>query len=105
MKFLKLTYEQKKHLETLKWLVDVDKNAATGRTTLLAIAFLETAFENPNKKIYIFDHCRFSLSADINLIKIIKDLLPDQEVMEKMKMELVINRMSNTPNIMIKTNN
>jgi hypothetical protein len=49
-----LTEEQKKHYESIKWLISGP--LATGRTTLLAWAFIEHAIDHPEEKIRIFDH-------------------------------------------------
>ena len=53
---INLTEEQKKHYESIKWLISGP--LATGRTTLLAWAFIEHAVENPEESIKIYDHIR-----------------------------------------------
>ena len=49
-----LTKDQEKYLPALKWLVN--SPIATGKTYLLATAFIECAVENPGKELVVFDH-------------------------------------------------
>ena len=73
-----LTRMQKKYWEGIKWLIDEKPiNMRTGRSLLLAVAFIYQAIERPNKKIYVFDHwlrgaCSFSQQ---NMFWIIRSLI------------------------------
>lgn len=51
---LKLTKEQLQHLKSLNWLIDGPR--ATGRTTVLAHAFIAKAIRHPGEYVRVFDH-------------------------------------------------
>jgi len=48
--------EQRIRYEEVKWLLDDINNRQTGRSYLMALAFIEIAAENPGKWIRCFDH-------------------------------------------------
>lgn len=50
-----LTPEQHQHMNTIRWLVGTGPNRS-GRTFLLAIAFVEKAAKNWGKSIHVYDH-------------------------------------------------
>lgn len=54
---LKLTKEQNEHLKTVEWLLGDDR--ASGRSTVMALAFITTAVKKPNNQIEVFDHKQF----------------------------------------------
>jgi hypothetical protein len=52
-------------IDTLKWLVDPSsKSRGSGRTMMLAIAFIEAAQQNPRTWIELFDHAGMHGSYD-----------------------------------------
>ena len=51
---MKLTKLQEHHLESIQWLISDQR--ATGKTFLLAWAFIQKALHNRDKGIRIFDH-------------------------------------------------
>lgn len=53
---IKLNSVQKNHYESIKWLLDSDKNVGNGRSFLMAVTFLKIAIENPGKEVQVFDH-------------------------------------------------
>lgn len=68
MSFLKIYWDlvsqlrpaQVDALPVINWLIDSSPNSRrTGRTTLLALAFVRAAITNPGRKIMIFDHIKF----------------------------------------------
>lgn len=68
---IELTKEQKKHLESLEWLINGNRNS--GRTYLLAITFIRRAIDNPGMWIQIFDHYPTQQAKEhlLDLIKMI----------------------------------
>lgn len=48
--------QQDRYLEALEWLVSGSSNLGSGRTHLLARAFVNTAVKNPGRAVPIFDH-------------------------------------------------
>ena len=48
--------QQAKYLEAIEWLVSGSQNVGSGRTYLLAKAFVKTAVRNIGQNIIIFDH-------------------------------------------------
>lgn len=52
---IKLTDEQKEKYKTIQWLVN-DGPYRTGKTTLLALAFLEKAEHYQGENVTIWDH-------------------------------------------------
>lgn len=55
-----LTPLQKTRLSVLEWLIDEPGSKGTGRTHLLALAFIKIALIYPNNKIYVWDHHNFN---------------------------------------------
>lgn len=53
---IEITDEKKEYLEAIKWLVSGSLDLGTGRTFLLAWAFIDLAVSNPGRSILIFDH-------------------------------------------------
>ena len=48
---------QCKNFKAIRWLVDTSRKAtATGRTTALALAFIDNALSNPGHRVRLFDH-------------------------------------------------
>lgn len=56
-----LTDVQKEHLRSALWLID--GNRGSGRTTVLAIAFLKKAKNNLGEWIKVFDHDAHPMST------------------------------------------
>lgn len=54
MSDFRLTKEQSKHLKSVKWLIS--DLCQVGKTTVLAVAFIEKALESPDRWIPVFDH-------------------------------------------------
>jgi len=55
MSVFKLTKEQRKHYASVKWLLG-EGPCGTGKTTLMALVFIEKALSNLDNRIYVFDH-------------------------------------------------
>lgn len=54
----KVKPELLRHLDTISWLTDQrDEQRRSGRTTVMALAYLNHAAENPGKTIHLMDHC------------------------------------------------
>lgn len=53
---IELTKTQTKYLEAFEWLVGSRGSRAEGRSTLLAVVFIQKAVNNPGQKVYVFDH-------------------------------------------------
>jgi hypothetical protein len=67
---------QKTHLDAAKWLISTDRKwIGTGRTTTLAVAFLEMAAETPYQWITIQDHYPFTTGTR-SLMSAIRTLVP-----------------------------
>jgi len=80
---IKLTKEQKKHLETIRWLVDFNENIAEGRSFLLAIAFIEMAIKYKNRWIQVFDHFPAKQATDRLLFTIKNIISQDKKLLER----------------------
>jgi len=46
---------QRKRLDSVLWLID-DQYMAEGRSTVLAVAFIQLALQNPKRWVHPFDH-------------------------------------------------
>jgi hypothetical protein len=68
---IKLTKEQNKHYESIKWLFSGARGS--GRTTLLAYALIENVLEARCQR-RIFDHYG-DTRADMNLMNLIEQLV------------------------------
>mgnify|MGYP001613742067 CR=1 FL=1 len=89
IKNIELTTTQKKHYESIKWLLD-NNNRAEGRTTLMAFVFVQLAIENPNKHIEITDHVNFNykLTRRDEILNKIRSIIHDQEPCKKFEITL-----------------
>ena len=67
----KLTDYQRKHLKTVQWLVSNER--VTGRTFVLAWAFVEKAMKNKGELVRVFDHEPWRAATE-NLIKQIRTI-------------------------------
>lgn len=63
-----LSEEQIKHLRSIEWLIS-DTNRQEGRTTVLAIAFLNKSRKNLGQNIKVFDHDKYSGYPIIGVIR------------------------------------
>jgi len=63
---MKLTEIQDAYYPAIKWLLGDQKHS--GRTVLLAYAFVEKAYNNPKEIIYPFDHHVFETSTHFDEI-------------------------------------
>lgn len=70
---IQLTQKQAERYDTVRWLVN-EGPRASGRTTLLALAFLEKAYHNQDSWVRVFDHTQGILSNHINLTDRISEL-------------------------------
>lgn len=84
---VKLTDEQVKHLDTVRWLVS-DGYRGEGRTTVLAVAYLEKAMSNEGKPIAVVDHHLDGQSTKFNLMPLIGFLFSCTDATKIYKMEL-----------------
>lgn len=67
---IELNKDQKKYLPAIQWLIS--DRRATGKTYLLAVAFIMKAIENPGRQIQIFDHIpRIRLNYLLDTIQMI----------------------------------
>lgn len=73
MKEITLTKEQMIHYRSIMWLIS-EGPRASGRTYLLAIAYISKAMMNPNMRVSVKDHGDCS---DRNLMEQIKNILTD----------------------------
>jgi len=69
---IKLTEFQKKHFPTIKWLVDDTRQ--TGKSYLLALAFVEKALEFRGVWVYVFDHYPIQQGRE-HLLSIVRNIL------------------------------
>lgn len=54
---MELTSTQKKHLKSIKWLTSHEHiDIGTGRTTLLAYAFIQDAIAHPGTRVFLWNH-------------------------------------------------
>lgn len=51
---IQLTLEQSKHLKSISWLISGPR--ASGKSTVLALALINHAWQNKNMWIEVFDH-------------------------------------------------
>lgn len=51
-----LTETQQKHLEAIEWLLDFNINIRSGRSYLMAVAFIRMAIRHPKQRVYVYDH-------------------------------------------------
>jgi len=78
-KLFKLTQDQQQKLDTLKWLIsDHHNDRETGRTTLLAMAFIEKAITNPGLWVRLFDHHIGGATNTILMSMRIESLIPEE---------------------------
>ena len=59
---MKLTKLQEHHLESIQWLISDQR--ATGKTFLLAWAFIQEALHNQRRRIRVFDHFLTKVSTE-----------------------------------------
>lgn len=75
-KLFKLTDNQAEQFKVLQWLIsDDEKDRITGRTTLLAMAFMQKALDNRGTWVTVFDHYPDRYSED-RMIHTITQLVP-----------------------------
>lgn len=86
---IKLSKLQQEYYPAIKWLIN-DGPRASGRTTLLAVAFLEKAVETPGRKILVFDHFPIVRSVRDNMLDRVKALFEIQSPEFKKTYELKI---------------
>lgn len=68
----KLRPEQLDRLSTIEWLLDTSDSPSvrrSGRTTLMALGFLKTAFSQPGSAVYFFDHLITSRRDDASRMR------------------------------------
>ncbi len=53
---IKLSKTQKQHVGSICWLLDDVNFRQEGRTTLLAVVYLNKALDNPGQRVYVRDH-------------------------------------------------
>ncbi len=69
--------EKQEYLKGLRWIMSPER--AIGKSTLLAIAFIETAHNYPNYPVHIFDHFPGEMAKD-HMIGIIHNLLSVRKI-------------------------
>lgn len=68
------------YLPTLEWLFD-DEQRRSGRTTLLAIAFIRLACKHPGRRMYFQDHAP-TVSAANNMREVVLGLISDDSLLK-----------------------
>ena len=74
-----LTNQQEERYEAVKWLLD-EGPVGSGRTTLMALVFIEIAFDNQNQYIKVFDHYR---KGNKNLLAMIEKVFSQLDGVEE----------------------
>lgn len=93
-----LTQNHKAKLEVLKWLISDNKeDMSSGRTTLLAIAFINKAMEHEFQFISVFDHYPSRQSHHLVLMAI-ENILNNQPPTIKNKFSFYQNKIKYNPN-------
>lgn len=95
-----LRKEQLRHYNSVKWLLTdgphekreelpapVQRHRQTGRSTLMAIIFIEEAMERPGKPIRIFDHYDNKVSHKYMVERIKKLLSEDKSFAKQFKFQ------------------
>jgi len=82
-----LTEKQEKYADAIYWLIS-DQNIAEGRTTLLALALIKKAIDNPGETIRVFDHANNTYHSENIMINYISFLAKKNK---KIKNRLKIN--------------
>ena len=90
---LNLTKEQSKHFESVKWLLDFTTNIESGKSHVMATAFLAIAIENPREWVNVYDHFPSSITHE-RLLRYIEDVLlrDDWELRAKFEFDYEANR-------------
>jgi hypothetical protein len=81
---MKIHPNTKPLVDTLVWLLDPEANRGEGRSTLMALAFIEIAKRHPGKWVDVFDHYAGQM-ADRNahqMIERIRGLIDSQEMVK-----------------------
>jgi len=61
---IELSKLQKKNLPAIEWLISDDrKDRCSGRSFLLAVAFIKKAMQNPGRRVRVFDHSDLTYGA------------------------------------------
>lgn len=81
---ISLTIEQQKHLNSVEWLINFDENIATGRTTVLAVAFIKRALKHSGEWVKVFDHYPQNKNAERHLLATIRFIIAkNRKLLEK----------------------
>jgi hypothetical protein len=79
----RLTKLQQKYLKAIEWLISPEDNRRSGRTTLMAIAFIKWALTHPERWIDIFDHFPTEEAKERLLIHIKKMISLDEKLLKR----------------------
>lgn len=79
---IQLTKDQEQKYPTIEWLLDPFSNYGSGRTQLMAIAFINLAINYPNREIHIFDHSDLHNHYTFILSRV-KQLISEREDKDK----------------------
>jgi hypothetical protein len=72
---IKLNPIQQDYFNAINWLID-ERCVGEGRTHLLAVCFIKQAFQNPGKRIQVFDHFKpESIESSRRMMKLIAEIL------------------------------
>ena len=75
---IELTEEQLKHFESIKWLIGGP--LACGKSTVLAMAFIDYAMKNPGQRVLLFDHEKLYGPYDNrNMLNCVENLVPNKK--------------------------
>jgi hypothetical protein len=97
---LQLTEGQRHRYETVEWLLDRKSNIGTGRTTLMALAFINIAIKNLGKPVKVFDHTGEELFNHRMIAEILRLIRTDQTLRKVLHVDAHISDNS----IVIRTN-
>jgi hypothetical protein len=81
-KRIQLTEQQEKYLEAIEWLIS--DTPATGKTFLLAIAFIKKAIKFKREWVKVFDHRPYLYCGDY-ILKQISYMLKKLEIEHEIK--------------------
>ena len=89
---MKLSLLQKKHLDTVRWLLNDSDNSnwRTGRSTLMAWVFIEKAVQLRSFWVQVYDHTRHPM-ADKQLLTLIEEIC-EKEGFENVEFNLTDNK-------------
>jgi len=71
---MKITKLQNEHYNSIKWLLDGNNGRRIGKSSLMALVFIEIALKNRGQWIEVYDHFPTFMAKNL-MIQKIKDLI------------------------------